>query len=896
MNPRNIYLTAIICSLQTIAIAQTAEKAIYKSDAFSIFNNRVEQGNFEATALSSGEMSSNYRSPEADKYSPTISFKFSINLRDNEMVSGKDHSITLQPENGSCATTVQFGKQLIQTIPVAEGVNLAPNTQWTIRLDMHEVFEAFRGKGFYTLYNGDKLDQADFKGVYVAGNAAPLMWDFNNLYTRPELQLKDADGDGIFETTLIMNAKSNEKQTDAHWKLSSDISAFPQYQSDYAISDAVYNLAIDEMIKAVEPDSTFRTGKEWAGVWTRDISYSIILSMAHLQPKVAKYSLLRKVKNGRIIQDTGTGGAYPVSTDRMIWAVAAWELYKVTGDQDWLGQAYAIIKNSVDDDQNNAFDSNTGMMRGESSFLDWREQTYPRWMQPVDIYESENLGTNAVHYQANMVLAQMAGLLNDPQASAKYSQIATKIKKGINTHLWMNDRGYYGQYLYGRNFKSLSPRAEALGEALCVWFGIADSQQQKSVIENTPVTDFGISCIYPQIPGIPPYHNNAVWPFVQSYWALASAKAGNEKSVLESIAAVYRPAALFLTNKENFVADNGDFAGTQINSSNMLWSLSGSLALVHKVLFGIDFHADSLVFHPFVPQALAGKRSLTNFKYRNAVLNIELEGFGNQIKSFELDGKTSEIAAISSTLKGTHAIKIVLANNKLSESKISKVDNYTSPDMPVISHAKGELSWLPVKGAKSYQVLRNGKLLKNTAETSVKVFDPDYSEYQVMAVDANNVSSFASEPVVVSGGNLAKTYEIEEFAPKSTNTYKNFQGEGFVEISKAQNCTITIPVEVNNSGTYAISFRYANGNGPINTENKCAIRTLTVDEIFSGTIVLPQRGTNEWSNWGYTNAVHVKLLKGKHRIKLSVEPSNENMNGYINQAMLDAVSVYQIKD
>jgi hypothetical protein len=894
MNPRNIYLTAIIYSLQTIAFAQTGEKAIYKSGAYSIYSNRVEQGNFKAIALSSREMSSNYRSPEADKYSPTVQFKFSINLRDNEMVSGKDHQITLQPKNGSCVTTVQFGKQMIQTIPVAEGVNLAPNTQWTIRLDMREVFRAFSEKGFYTLYNGDKLDQADFKGVFVAGSAAPLMWDFNNLGNRAELQLKDPDGDGIYETTLIMNAKSNEKQTAEQWKQMSNTSAFPQYQSDYPISDAVYNLALDEMIKAVEPDSTFRTGKEWAGVWTRDISYSIILSMAHLQPKVAKYSLLRKVKNGRIIQDTGTGGAYPASTDRMIWAVAAWELYKVTGDQDWLRQAYAIIKNSVNDDQHNVFDSVTGMMRGESSFLDWREQTYPRWMQPVDIYESENLGTNAVHYQANMVLAQMAKLLNDQQA-VKYNQIAASIKKGINAHLWMKDKGYYGQYLYGRNFKSLSPRAEALGEALCVWFGIADTQQQKSIIENTPVTDFGISCIYPQIPGIPPYHNNAVWPFVQSYWALASAKAGNEKSVLESIAAVYRPAALFLTNKENFVADNGDFAGTQINSSNMLWSLSGSLALVHKVLFGIDFHADSLAFHPFVPKALAGKRSLANFRYRKSILRIELEGFGSRIKSFELDGKFSAIAAIPYTLKGTHSIIIVLADNESVGSKINTVSNDTTPDVPVVSYSDGKLSWLPVEGAKSYQILRNGKLQNNTAETSVKVSDTNYSEYQVMAMDSKNVSSFASEPIVMAGSNLGKTYEIEEFAPKSDNTYKNFQGESFVEISKTQNRSITIPIEVNTSGTYAINFRYANGNGPINTENKCAIRTLMVDGSFSGTIVLPQRGTNEWSNWGYTNAVHVKLLKGKHQIKLSFEPSNENMNGEINQAMLDAVSVYQIK-
>jgi hypothetical protein len=40
--------------------------------------------------------------------------------------------------------------------------------------------------------------------------------------------------------------------------------------------------------------TAFRTGKEWAGVWTRDISYSIILSMAYLQPKVAMNSLMKK--------------------------------------------------------------------------------------------------------------------------------------------------------------------------------------------------------------------------------------------------------------------------------------------------------------------------------------------------------------------------------------------------------------------------------------------------------------------------------------------------------------------------------------------------------------------------------------------------------------------------
>lgn len=891
----NIKTQIIVLFVGLCPVLSAQQAAIYQSGAYSIFPNKVVQGTFEANVISPTELTSNYRSPEADRYSPNVQFKFSINSRDNEMLSGKDHRITLSPVNGKCVTTVVFGEQLNATKAIPAGINLVENTVWTIRLDMRNVFSSFDKTGYYTFYNGDKLSKADFKGVYVAGSAAPLSWDFSNLYNKPGLQLTDPDGDRIYETTLIMNNKQDIKQTEGRWKLTKDISAFPQYKSDFPVSDAIYNLATEEMIKAVEPDSTFRTGKEWAGVWTRDISYSIILSMAYLQPKVARYSLLRKVKNGRIIQDTGTGGAYPVSTDRIIWAVAAWELYKFTGDKDWLRQAYSIIKNSIADDLKNVYDPQTGLVRGESSFLDWREETYPRWMQPADIYESECLGTNAVHYQANIVLAEMANLLDETAVAAKHSQIAQKIKTGINQHLWLSDKGYYGQYLYGRNFKIVSPRAEALGEALCVWFGVTDKEKQQSVISNVPVMDYGISCIYPQIPGIPPYHNNAVWPFVQSYWALASAKAGNENSVMECIAAVYRPAALFLTNKENFVADNGDFAGTQINSSNMLWSLSASLALVQRVLFGIEFGKDSLNFHPCVPKALVGKRSLTNFKYRNAVLDIQMEGYGKQIQSFELDGKVA-VAALPSTLSGKHSIKIVLKNLPLSEDSIHKVPNYTTVETPVVTYSLELMSWSPIERAKAYTVLKNGKKVIQTAQTTLKIDSIGYAEYQVLAVDSNQVLSFASEPVVVTGTTVQEVYEAEKYALKSSLNYRNYEGDGFVEISKTQNRIIAIPVNVPKSGRYTVCFRYSNGNGPVNTENKCAIRTLKADGKFAGTIILPQRGTNEWSNWGNTNFVQMKLSKGKHIISLVFEPQNENMNGEVNQAMIDKMIIYRLNN
>ena len=876
---------------------------VWQSDAYTLYRDRVVQGKYEARALSATELVSNYQSPANSFASPEVEFKFSLNGKDNEMVPGLNHVLKALPAAAGAIVEVPlitFGQRYVDPRPVPANTYLAPNTPVKIQLDLRAVLAAFKKDGYFTTVKGDKIYQQDFKHVYVAGGTAPLSWDFDNLVTRPELELKDPNGDGIYEVTLVLNQPQAAKTTAGQWKQSVNTADLPQYTSDYPLADALYNLALEEARRAVEPDSTFRTGKEWAGVWTRDISYSIILAQATLQPKVAMNSLLRKVSaDGRIIQDTGTGGAYPCSTDRIIWATAAWEIYKATGDEAWLRKVYPIIRKSIADDRQNAYDPATGLVRGESSFLDWREQTYPRWMQPVDIYLSQNLGTNAVHYQANVVMAQMAGKLGEPGAAAQFKRQALAIKDAMNERLWQPEKGYYGQYLYGRTALTLSPKAEALGEALSVLFGVAEGERAQEVVAKTPTTAYGISCIYPQISGIPPYHNNAVWPFVQSFWALAAAKAGNEQSVMESMAAIYRPAALFLTNKENYVAETGDFAGTQINSSNMLWSLSGSLSLVYKVLFGMDWQADQLVFRPFVPQAFQGQRRLSNFKYRRAVLDIDMQGFGNQISSITLDGQPLADAAIPASLSGRHTVKILLSSVALPVMAVNRVPNAFAPETPIIvspTATKGMLQWGAVAGAKEYRVLKNGQFVSKTTDLQVPLAAPapGFVAYQVVAVNAAGHESFASEPLEYGADAAVRQVQLETVAAKGTQPYKGYSGQGFVEITPAKNKSLTIPVTVSETGLYALDFRYANGNGPLNTNNRCAIRTLRRGPELLGTVVLPQRGVDEWSNWGFSNSVLVRLEKGTHPLTLAYEPANANMNGEVNQAMLDYLRVKKV--
>ena len=892
---KKLALTIFIFSCVTSAYSQGASQPVYSSDAYQIFPDRVVQGRFEAKAVSGTEIRSDYQSAGNDFIKPRIDFKFSINGKDNEMISGRDHHFNCIAADGSCETPlIRFGEQLNDDRPVPQGVYLQADTKWKVRLDMRKVFDDFKEKGYYETFNGSRIYEIDFKGVYVAGGTIPLTWDFDNLQHFRNLELRDDDGDRIYEVVLALNAKEDKRSTDPKWKLSRNVGPYPQYHSAYPVVDALYNLSLEEMTRAIEKDSTLRTGKEWAGVWTRDVSYSIILSMATLQTKVAQYSLMRKVQDGVIIQDTGTGGAYPVSTDRMIWAVAAWEIYKVTGDQAWLQMTYPIIKKSIEDDLKNALDKNTGLIKGESSFLDWREQTYPEWMQPADIYQSLSLGTNAVHYQANSVLAFMARALGEKEVAAEHQRVAENIKKGINKYLWRNDRQYYAQFLYGRTFHLSSPRSEALGEALCVLFDIADAERQKHIVANTPVNDFGIPCIYPQIPHTPPYHNNGIWPFVQSYWTMASAKAGNEKAVLESLAAIWRPAALFLTNKENFVASTGDFAATQINSDNMLWSLSGNIGMIHKVLFGIQYNENFITFKPFVPETLKGKRTLTNYRYRDAVLDIEMDGFGNKIRSIDMDGKPLKNGVIPSSLKGRHQIKIILADKPVG-GEISKLEHHVSPVTPDVSRQDSRLTWSSAGHAVRYKIIRNGKLLKEQTDTVFQITDNEFAEYNVIAVDQKRYESFASEPVMVVSSSGTTIVEAESGNVSAENRYRGFTGEGYVRTSSSENPSVKFQFDVSVDGSYVIDFRYANGHGPINTENKCAIRTMKVNGKALSTVVLPQRGKEEWSDWGFSSSVIIDLKKGAHELSLDYEPHNANMNPSTNEAVVDFVRIIRIK-
>ena len=582
----------------------------------------------------------------------------------------------------------------------------------------------------------------------------------------------------------------------------------PRLVTGHALLDALYRMALEDLAADVRPDGALMAGEKWPGVWTRDVSYATHLAVALLRPDAARASLLAKTFDGRVRQDTGTGGAWPVSTDRAIWAVAARELWLATGDRAWLARARALVERMALEDRATALDPRTGLMFGESTFMDWREQSYPRWFQPADIFGSRALGTNVVHaaaWRALAALRRAEGL--DP---GPWDEHARALAANIVRYFDVNGTDPLTAFRYPDPDGGPSGGTEALGNALAILTDVLPPERARALLERYPLTVYGVPTIHPQLPGIPPYHNDSVWPFVVAYWALAGQHAGHPATFFHGLGALVRSAALMLTEKENLVADTGRPEGTAINSDRQLWSVAGLLAVVQRGLFGLQLTESGLRFAPVVPEGLAEPIRLESLHMRGAVLDIEVYGHGDRLLAAHIDHcLVSAGKPLPYPPGGHHLVTLIVGPGR----------------------EPGHLRILPP-----------GPL-------------PSAPPRAPLAAAPSTVIAAR-----LSGGLLPDH-------------------------------SITVEMMVPTSGTYRLRARYANGAGPINTDRRCGLRAVLVDGVRAGVLVMPQRGTGNWQEFGDSAAVLVSLTAGAHRIALAPDALARNMSGEPDAVRLEALTL-----
>ncbi len=725
-----------------------------------------------------------------------------------------------------------------------------------------------------------------------------------------------------------------------------------------ALFDGLYAMAVHEALQnsvaqikdgaygrnePVELEA-FQTGEFWTYVWTRDLAYSVHLALAGFDPQRAVNSLLFKTSvlkssvagrfTHQIIQDTGSGGSYPVSSDRIVWALGAGETLKYLHGaerENFLKKVHPILCDTIEQDRRLVFDPADGLYRGEQSFLDWREQTYPGWTRDnvLPIAMSKALSVNAADYFLLKTAAEYSKLLGRKTDAARYAAWAANLKAAINEHFFDPGAGLYSAYLLSDGVYDIRVhRYDLLGESLAILFGVADQSKSEAILKNYPVGPHGPPVVWPQERTVPIYHNQAIWPFVTAYWTKAARQANNAGAVNLGVGSLERLAAFNLSNMENFDFVTGQaevkgkaLNGPVINSRRQLWSVAGYLATMQDVVFGLETSWDGIRFRPFITAKLRNETfpdsdqiELRDFAYRNTRHQVRvhlppanaLARGVCAIRRVELNGeRISDEFVAADSLQPANQWDIYLQEPKKSQDaaqlRMVDVSNERAlfgPAQPTWDDAhQGGITVEDGRLALRYQhddaanvifnIYRDGQICARDIRQTQWV-DPSSADYR------DTVHYYAIEAVDSESGNAShlslprchRSADQEEVIPARDMQNRGgnlVAGHHFENWGEPGDQLLTRSFKVNRSGHYVIRAEFANGSGPVNTGITCAVKKLEIrkaggkEALAFGYLVMPQSG--DWKRWNMSSPTRVILSAGEeYTICIREDEYSRNMS------------------
>lgn len=852
-----------------------------KSDNIRISAKQVQDGEYTAEVHTVTHVTSDYPMNLDHSIAQPILFKLSLNGRDNEGQFGKDHYLIV-PEGVTefNAPTLKFGQRAPKLKGEAPKLSTATNVHF--RVDLRPVLRDFQKQAYHITQTADTIFANTFDGLYLAGGVSPLRWIWDDPAAPEQFRFDDSDQDSIYELSVHFDPASG-KNGERSWELAKDLSAFPKFSSPQApLLEALTNLALEEALLNVRDDQAFSAGKEWPGVWTRDFSYAGQLSLAYLFPESVQASLRAKLKaDGRIIQDTGTGGSWPISSDRHVWTLAAWELFLATGDKSWLDEIREPVIKALKEDILWNRDPISGMLQGETSFEDWREQTYPVWMTPADIHASHGLSTNILFKRAleiGLVLAK------DQQDVIQFwPQLITRLDQNILNHFWSESLGAPASYVMASPAWLPSSHRDLLGESLGILFCNSFSPIAGNLVASYPRTAYGSPVISHQLPHSPPYHNQAIWPFVEAYSLLAAKEAGQQAAYRHSFNGLIRAAAVFLTNRENYHYTTGRPDQTEINSDRQLWSVAAWLSAIYKGLFGIavDYNFDQdnfeLRLNPNNPFQWK-KYSLTNLTLHNTPINIVLNGSGSVIRSIRVNGKVHEPDSPLPLLGEALNIRIELKEAQDSRTSEVNLVEHVLPEIPTIHWSADTLKW---NSNTSTSILElNGRVLDTLRQSPYVVADSLSGFLSLRTLDSSGATSLPTQP---------------HYQGLAAALALNSKDPYYIELGN-KNSLIEVSFSLPTTGNYLLRFVYSNGSGPINTGNTCGLAKLKINDWWLEKMIsFPH--TESWEQWSTTAWTTAQFEAGLNTLELDQESLPlTNMNGTLNQFRVQGVEIIPMQN
>ncbi len=676
----------------------------------------------------------------------------------------------------------------------------------------------------------------------------------------------------------------------------------PYVRSGNLAFDALFALAASEMRQdavseirdgnynggAAIPCDCFETGEKWHYVWTRDLSYAADLGLALFDPARVRNSLAFKLAAFRpgvqkapqvtlaegglqiglqIVQDTGSGGSWPVSTDRVSWAFAAEEVLRTlpaTERPAFAARALEALSNTIENDRLAAFDVEDGLYTGEQSFLDWRDQSYASWIVDdlASMASAKSVSTNAAHFQALTLTARLARESGDAARAARYDGWAAALKASINARLWLPEAGMYSSLTAAHFDRAPLHKFDWLGQSLAILTGIASTEQARSILARYPHGPMGPPVIWPQQPGMPVYHNRAIWPFVTGYGLKAAAKVGNAAVADAAYDSLLRGAALNISNMENLEwlsgqpllldENNPALIGPVINSRRQLWSVGAYLGMVAENVFGVTASDDGVRFQPFVTSKLrrevfagTGQATLHQLPLRGAHVSVRLllppasqrHGY-HRIERVLHNGAPAGATIRWDRLHEGDVIEIALGEVVAGEDAITRVNANPYAESPAVFGPPDPVIEAIERDAAGHTRLRFGGKAKNAV-------------YHIYRDGQQVAAGLAAGAWVDREAHPQACYAVEAEYPASRNrshhsvprcvgTVNEIPAAG----APAAGAQERFDLRIETAGRYAVQLRYRNEANQINLGISGGVKWLSIEDaagraVAQGVIQLP---------------------------------------------------------
>ncbi|MEJ6327810.1 Six-hairpin glycosidase-like protein [Stenotrophomonas maltophilia] len=563
--------------------------------------------------------------------------------------------------------------------------------------------------------------------------------------------------------------------------------------------DAIRDPAFDEGRPV--PCDCFQTGARWPYVWTRDVSFAADLALARLDPQRTRQSLqfkLSAARDGRtpglfVAQDTGSGGSWPISSDRVVWFLAARHLLD---DPAFAEQVWQALQGTLAQDRAMVFDPQMGLYRGETSFLDWREQTYPDWTRENVrfIGDSYALSTNVLHYQALRLAEQMAAQRGDDRR-AQYKAWADELTVRIDARFWRDDMGQYMSYIGEAAHPVPYAKVDLLGLSLGILADVLPEARARRALANYPMGPAGSPVVWPQEAQQPIYHNRAIWPFVSAYSLRAARQLDDAPRIAAEIRSLMQGAALAGSNMENYElvsqavhVDEGALSGPVVNSERQLWSVAGYLAMVTEGVFGVQ---DDGRVQPKLPAALVPELFGTHPR-----ITLEANGKRYVLERPQNVGDGLLVAGRTTTRGSATTVQLVAAPAATGFAATTADANMRAPATPVAPQALRRGAGWNVPVAADQVLWKDGKAVTDSNGVA-RISDDGLQHCLSLTRREGTLESLHSPMLCVGPQQVLKGEERWQFTSAK-------------------------------AGQVRLRLQYRNPNGPINTGVTAAVKQLVL--------------------------------------------------------------------